>query len=115
MEIALRCRCGRLGRFGALWNWLITFHVVCIAWIFFRAETFSQAAEMLTGLVTNWGTGDLVKPMLVFVVVAMVAAQFVPPRVVEAGQVAFSRAAPAGGWRSGRESSIITPLREPLD
>jgi alginate O-acetyltransferase complex protein AlgI len=35
-----------------------------------------------------------VKPMLVFVIVGMLAAQFVPPRLVEAGQVAFSRTAP---------------------
>jgi D-alanyl-lipoteichoic acid acyltransferase DltB (MBOAT superfamily) len=75
-------------------RWLVTFHIVCLAWVFFRAETFSQAASMLTGLVTRWGAGTLVKPMLVFVVVAMIAAQFVPSRVVEVGQVAFSRAAP---------------------
>jgi D-alanyl-lipoteichoic acid acyltransferase DltB (MBOAT superfamily) len=75
-------------------RWAITFHVVCLAWVFFRAETFSQAWSMLAGLLTRWGTGELVKPMLVFVVVAMLAAQFVPERLVEQGQVAFSRAAP---------------------
>jgi alginate O-acetyltransferase complex protein AlgI len=75
-------------------RWLVTFHVVCLAWVFFRAQTFSQAWDMLAGLLTRWGTGELVKPMLVFVVLAMLAAQFVPPRIVEQGQVAFSRAAP---------------------
>jgi D-alanyl-lipoteichoic acid acyltransferase DltB (MBOAT superfamily) len=75
-------------------RWIITFHVVCLAWIFFRAENFSQAWAMLSGLVTDWGLGHLVKPMVVFTIVAMVAAQFVPTRLVEAAQVAFSRAAP---------------------
>ena len=86
------------GRVDQPWTpvvrWVVTFHVVCLAWVFFRAETLEQAASMLVGLVTRWGVGTLVKPMLVFVVVAMLAAQFVPTRFVEAGQVAFSRTAP---------------------
>jgi D-alanyl-lipoteichoic acid acyltransferase DltB (MBOAT superfamily) len=75
-------------------RWFITFHVVCLGWIFFRAENFSQAWALLSGLVTDWGLGTLVKPMVLFTISAMVAVQFVPERLVEAGQVAFSRAAP---------------------
>ena len=86
------------GRVDQPWTpvvrWVVTFHVVCLAWVFFRSETLEQAASMLVGLVTRWGVGTLVKPMLVFVVVAMLAAQFVPTRFVEAGEVAFSRTAP---------------------
>ncbi len=76
-------------------RWAVTFHVVCLAWIFFRAESFGKAGELLWRLLTAWGTGTLVKPMLVFVVVAMVAAQFVPIDVVSRAQAVFSRAAPA--------------------
>ena len=50
---------------------------------------------MLTRLVTAWGVGTLVTPMLVFVVVAMIAAQFVPTGVVERAQVVFSKASVA--------------------
>lgn len=76
-------------------RWLVTFHVVCLAWVFFRAESFDKAGEMLWQLTTDWGVGTLVKPMLVFVIVAMIVSQFVPGTVVERGQVAFSKAAPA--------------------
>ncbi len=28
------------GRYTKFWRWLVTFHVVCFAWVFFRAESF---------------------------------------------------------------------------
>ncbi len=31
---------------------LVTFHVVCFAWIFFRAESFDQAFDVISGIVT---------------------------------------------------------------
>jgi D-alanyl-lipoteichoic acid acyltransferase DltB (MBOAT superfamily) len=38
------------------WTWrVIVFHFVCLAWIFFRAPTFSSAATMLAGMsVIHW-------------------------------------------------------------
>ena len=76
-------------------RWLVTFHVVCLAWVFFRAESFGKAGQMLSGLVTHWGAGSLVKPMVVFVILAMLASQFVPADLVDRVQVVFSRMAPA--------------------
>ncbi len=78
---------------GEVGRWLLTFHVVCLAWVFFRAPDFSGATAML-GRLFAFGSAPLVKPMVVFAVVAMVAAQFVPTGVVERGQVVFSRMAP---------------------
>src|SRR4051794_31302610 len=34
---------------------LVTFHVVCLAWVFFRADSFGRAADVLTRLFTAWG------------------------------------------------------------
>jgi alginate O-acetyltransferase complex protein AlgI len=34
---------------------LATFHIVCFAWIFFRADSFRQAFDVLTGIVTLRG------------------------------------------------------------
>src|SRR5438045_4166503 len=34
---------------------LLTFHVVCFAWIFFRADSFSRAGDVLARLFTAWG------------------------------------------------------------
>jgi D-alanyl-lipoteichoic acid acyltransferase DltB (MBOAT superfamily) len=40
----------------ARWAWrIVVFHFVCLAWIFFRAPTFSSAATMLAGMrVFHW-------------------------------------------------------------
>jgi len=32
---------------------MLVFHIVCLAWIFFRAETFGKAIEILTGIFTR--------------------------------------------------------------
>jgi hypothetical protein len=42
----------RAGRLRAGVGWLVTFHVVCLAWILFRAETFALAWDFLVGLAT---------------------------------------------------------------
>ena len=34
---------------------LITFHLVCFAWVFFRASSTSDAFQILSGLGGNWG------------------------------------------------------------
>lgn len=35
---------------GKVLQWVVTFHLVCLAWIFFRAESFSQAWTLLSQL-----------------------------------------------------------------
>jgi D-alanyl-lipoteichoic acid acyltransferase DltB (MBOAT superfamily) len=37
-------------RAGGLLGALVTFHLVCLAWIFFRAESFADARAFLTGI-----------------------------------------------------------------
>ncbi len=39
-------------RMPAVLRWIVTFHVVGIAWVLFRAPTFGHAQEFFTGLVT---------------------------------------------------------------
>ena len=36
-------------------RWFITFHVVCLAWVFFRAESFTKAGELLLGAASPTG------------------------------------------------------------
>ncbi|MBK9180498.1 MAG: MBOAT family protein [Acidimicrobiales bacterium] len=75
----------------AVLRWFVAFHVVCLAWVFFRAETLTAAWQLLTRLFTAWGPAPLVTPLLVATIVAMLAAQFVPPRFVLTVQSAYSR------------------------
>ena len=74
-------------------RWLITFHVVCLAWVFFRASDMNLALEALGRLFTGWGyTSPLVTPLLVAVIVLMIASQFVPERLMEGLQTVVSTA-----------------------
>jgi D-alanyl-lipoteichoic acid acyltransferase DltB (MBOAT superfamily) len=57
--------------------WLVTFHVVCVAWVFFRAPDLATAFDILGGLGLA-GPSPLVTLPLVFLVVAAIAIQAVP-------------------------------------
>jgi alginate O-acetyltransferase complex protein AlgI len=56
--------------------WLITFHVVCLAWVFFRSPDLSTAFSML-GQITAGGPSPLVTLPMVFLTVAAIAVQAV--------------------------------------
>lgn len=77
-----------------LLGWLVTLHVVCLAWVFFRAESFSAAGAMLAQLATGWGQAQLVTPALVALIAGAIAIQFVPSDVGLQMQAAFSRLGP---------------------
>jgi len=63
----------------ALRQWIVTFNLVCLGWVFFRADSFGTALAMLGRLVTGWSarTG-LVTPLVVGTIALVLALQFVP-------------------------------------
>ena len=80
-------------RFG---QWLLTFVIVCLAWVFFRSPELSLAMETIGQLFTGWGVHthpgeSLVQPMVMVVIVGMLAMQFVPSTLVDRAQEQFSR------------------------
>lgn len=75
-------------------QWFATFHVVCLAWVFFRAESFSSATELL-GRLTDFGPGaGVVTPLLLLTIAASIASQFVPTDWVRQAEDVLVRA----GW-----------------
>ena len=71
---------------------IITFNVVCLAWIFFRADSLSTAGAVITGLFTQWGQGaPLVTAGVLVTIAAGLAWQYVPARIPELVAVRFSR------------------------
>lgn len=82
-------RRGSPSRLPSWLRWLITFHVVCLAWVFFRAATFSDAQLLLSRLV-HFGPAPLVTLGLVAVIAAALAAQFVPSDWSKTIRVRFS-------------------------
>jgi D-alanyl-lipoteichoic acid acyltransferase DltB (MBOAT superfamily) len=79
------------------WQRLVTFHVVCLAWIFFRAADFALAWEMITGLCTRWGEASpLVTGGVLLAIAVGIGSQYLPRRVPLAIMARFSRLPVAG-------------------
>ncbi len=79
---------------SAVIRWFVTFNVVCLAWIFFRAETFDGAMTML-GRLGDWSGGaPLVTPLLLLVVFGAILFQFVPQILI----VGFDELLARRGW-----------------
>ena len=78
-----------------LWPRLLTFHAVCLAWVFFRADSLGNALDVLSRIVTARGPAPLVTPAVLVAVGAGLAVHWVPrdagPRLVST----LSRLAPA--------------------
>ncbi|MFN2590353.1 MAG: MBOAT family protein, partial [Actinomycetota bacterium] len=76
-------------------QWVATFHLVCLGWVFFRADSVGTAFQMLWRLLTAWGSAPLVTPAVIFVIAFMIAAQFVPREIPARVQDWFSQLRPA--------------------
>ncbi len=78
-------------------QWILTFSIVCGAWVFFRATSIPNALEMFSQLLhgsVNLGGTSRVTWVLVAVIVLMIASQFVPPKIPERLSVIFSNTPP---------------------
>jgi D-alanyl-lipoteichoic acid acyltransferase DltB (MBOAT superfamily) len=77
------------------WKRLVTFHLVCLGWVFFRADTVGDALTLLGRLVTGWRVGSpLVSASVVLVIAVGVAMQYTPRRSLQRVQVVMSRTSP---------------------
>jgi alginate O-acetyltransferase complex protein AlgI len=79
----------------ALRRWVgrvVTFHVVCFAWIFFRASSFERAGEVIEQLFTAWGRpSPLVTTSVVLAILVGIGGQFVRPNALAALVRGFER------------------------
>jgi len=73
---------------------LVTFHLVCLGWVFFRSESVGGALEIL-GRLTASGALELLTPAVVLLVTIGLAAQYLPDRVGHRLEDAFGRLRPA--------------------
>jgi D-alanyl-lipoteichoic acid acyltransferase DltB (MBOAT superfamily) len=71
---------------------ILTFHFVCLAWIFFRADSFGAAWDMIEGLVSRWGeSSPLVTSGVLLAIVVGIGSQYLPSRVPRLVMARFSR------------------------
>ena len=74
------------------WHRCATFHVVCFAWIFFRADSFADAWDVIVRLVTAWGEpSPLVTAGVLAAITVGIGSQYLPARLPLAVMAWFSR------------------------
>ncbi len=91
---------------------LVTFHVVCLAWIFFRADSFGTAGDILRRLVDAWGepTGAVTLGVVLAILVG-IGTQYLPARVPLTLMARFSHLPPvAQGALVGVALMLISTL-----
>ena len=79
-------------------GWVLTFHFVCAAWIFFRAETFQKAASVFVQMGTLTTFHPNLPTSVVGVLLLGLLSHWVPERLYERSRDAFiEMPAPAQG------------------
>ncbi len=74
---------------------LVTFHVVCLAWVFFRADGVGAALRLLGRLVTGGAGAGLVTPTVLLAMAVGLGVQYLPRDAWRRVQSAFAGFAPA--------------------
>jgi D-alanyl-lipoteichoic acid acyltransferase DltB (MBOAT superfamily) len=71
---------------------VLTFQVVCFAWIFFRADSFHRAGQILERLFTAWGQpSPLVTTSVVLALLVGIVGQYIRPDVLRGVLTGFQR------------------------
>jgi D-alanyl-lipoteichoic acid acyltransferase DltB (MBOAT superfamily) len=74
------------------WHRFVTFQVVCFAWIFFRADSFADAWDLIEQLFTAWGEpSPLVTGGVLAAIAVGIGSQYLPRRVPLMIMARFSR------------------------
>jgi len=75
---------------------IATFHLVALAWVFFRADSVSSAWLIITRIFTAFEfSAPGVTPAIILAIAVGLAAQYVPRWQVERGLIGFTRLRPA--------------------
>ena len=74
---------------------ILTFNLVCFAWVFFRAESFDNAWDVLTRLLWHWTESSPLVTWTVLLTIAVgIGAQYVPKNTMGRAMATFSRLSP---------------------
>jgi D-alanyl-lipoteichoic acid acyltransferase DltB (MBOAT superfamily) len=80
----------------AVARWVVTFNLVCLAWIFFRADTAATALEIVGRIATAPGPTTLVTGLALATIAVALAAQLVPDKRGDRVRARFAALDPAG-------------------
>jgi alginate O-acetyltransferase complex protein AlgI len=91
---------------------LVTFHIVVIGWIFFRAETFEGATAYLGGILKGGVESAVTTPLMLALILFGLAIHFTPPYLGQTIALRVRRLpAPALGLLTGIVILIIDAMR----
>jgi alginate O-acetyltransferase complex protein AlgI len=80
---------------GRFWRRVATFHLVCLGWVFFRAESVGDAFDVLGRIATGWGQApELVSGGVLLAIAVGIGSQYVPTDVFGRTMAGFSRLSP---------------------
>jgi D-alanyl-lipoteichoic acid acyltransferase DltB (MBOAT superfamily) len=90
----------------------LTFHIVVLGWIFFRAETFDGAIAYLQGI-WNWqGKSTVITPLGLGLILLGLEMHFMPPKIMPSLALRLRRFSPvAAGLAAGVAILIIDAMR----
>ncbi len=92
----------------------VTFQLVCVGWLFFRADTLGTAWQMFVRLFDGWGPSPLVTPLAALAIAAGIASQYLPDNLLDRVQGFFADRRPAvQGGILGLVLLAITTLGPP--
>lgn len=98
---------------GPIVGWIVTFHVVCLGWVVFRADSLGNAAAVLARLGVGWEAVPVGAMGVAAVVVAMLTTQLLgagPRRAVRHG---LRRAAPEVAVAGGALGLVVIDVLGP--
>jgi len=75
---------GEPSPFGRVVRTLVTFHLVCAGWVFFRAVDLGRAVEVFAGLGGSWTSAPTIGLGVVLLLLVGAATQFVPAGMADA-------------------------------
>ena len=70
---------------------LLTFEFICLAWVFFRADSLSGAAAVIARTFTAWGTVTSFGWLVMLAIAAGIGLQYLPAAVGDRLQIGLSR------------------------
>ena len=77
---------------GRWFGRILTFQIVCFAWIFFRSDSFARAGQVIERLFTAWGQpSPLVTTSVVLAIVVGIGGQYVRPGLLGGLLAGFQR------------------------
>ncbi|MGO9028821.1 MAG: MBOAT family O-acyltransferase [Acidimicrobiales bacterium] len=89
----------------------VTFQVVCVGWLFFRATSFSNAWSLFGRVLSGWGPSPLVTPLALLAIAAGIGSQYLPDDWLDRVKAVFAARRPVvQGGILGLVLLVITTL-----